>query len=105
MPDERGFVLLDRTVVVAVGLVVAIVLVIATRGADDRASAAACRQDATQVANAVDAYRALHSGPVPDQRSLVQARLLPHVSAMHRIVPEPATDGYRVVPTGRCASG
>jgi hypothetical protein len=103
MRDERGFVLLDRTVVAAVGVVVAVVLIIASRGADDQASAAACRQDATQVANAVDAYRALHSGTVPAQRNLVEARLLPHVSAMHRIVPEPDSEGYRIVPTGRCA--
>lgn len=105
MPDARGFVLLDRTVVVAVGFVVAIVLVIATRGADDRASAAACRQDATQVANAVDAYRARHADAVPDQQALVADRLLPHVSAMHRIVPEPEPGGYRIVPAGRCARG
>jgi len=103
MRDERGFVLLDRTVVAAVGVVVAVVLIIATRGADEQASAAACRQDAAQVANAVDAYRALHAGPVPDQKALVSAGLLPHASAMHRIVPEAEPGAYRVVPAGRCA--
>lgn len=104
MRDERGFVLLDRTVVAAVAVVVAIVLVIATRNVDDRASAAACRQDAAQIESAVDAYRALYDG-APTQRALIDAKLLPHGSAMHRIALEPGGDGYRVVPTGPCAPG
>jgi hypothetical protein len=101
-PTERGFVLIDRTVVAAVAVVVALVLGISVRGAATPAQAAACRQDAAQVAAAVDAYRAVH-GVVPDQKTLVAQRLLLHVSAMHTIVADPAS-GYRVVPTRMCAS-
>jgi hypothetical protein len=99
---EDGFLLLDRAVVAALGVVLAVALVVFTRTADHRADAAACRQDAAQVSNAVDAYRALHT-ELPTQRMLVRAGMLSHESAMHTIAREPAGTGYHLVATGVCA--